>query len=280
MKKILFLLIAGFLFTTACQENMPVIPCLSCDGGDGPDLNPEDKKVIIEEFTGVRCVNCPAGSAEIQNLLNFYGEQLIAISIHAGFYANPYPESQFDLSTQEGSNLENFLGLPVGYPTSVIDRKLFQGEPDLQLEGTTSWGGYIAQQLEEDAKITLDIVNNWDPGTRKLTIDISGGAIEAVDEEVRLSIMLVESGIKDTQLTPSGKQNDYSHKHVLRGMATAYDGDVIAASGMAVGDLISEQYIYDIPEDWSAGDCVVVAFVHNGTTNKEIIQADEKHFSQ
>ena len=279
MKKILLLLIAGFLFTTACQENMPVIPCLSCDGGDGPDLNPEDRKVIIEEFTGVRCVNCPAGSAEIQNLLSFYGDRLIAISIHAGFYANPYPESQYDLSTTEGSSLENFLGLPVGYPTSVIDRKLFQGEPDLQLEGTTSWGGYIAQELEEDAKITLNIENNWNSGTRKLSIGISGGAIEAVSEEVRLSIMIVESGIKDTQLTPSGKQQDYSHKHVLRGMPTAFDGDVIA-NAMAVGDLIDESYTYDIPDEWDADNCVVVAFVHNGTTNKEIIQADEKHFTE
>ncbi len=276
MKKIFYFLILALLFTSACKENMPEIACLSCDDVGPQPPEPQDRIVVIEEFTGVRCVNCPAGSAEIQNLLSVYGERLIAISIHAGFYANPYPESQYDFSTSEGDNLEGFLGIPIGYPTGVIDRKLFSGESDLQLEGTSSWGGYIAQELDNDVKLTLEIENQWDSNTRKLTVDVVGGAIEAINENIRLTIMVLESGIKDTQLTPSGKVNDYVHKHVLRKTLTAYDGDVVASS-INAGDFINEQYSFTLPADWVEDNCTVVAFFQNGTSDKEILQADEKH---
>ena len=102
MKKLISFLLLALLITSACEEIQPVIDCLSCED-DGPPIviDPQDRKVLIEEFTGVRCVNCPAGSAEIQNLLSVYGEQLIAISIHAGFYANPYPENQYPYDYEE-----------------------------------------------------------------------------------------------------------------------------------------------------------------------------------
>jgi hypothetical protein len=276
MKKIVFLLIVTILFTSACKENMPEIACLSCDDGPPIIIEPQDRRVIIEEFTGVRCVNCPAGSAEIENLLSVYGERLIAVSVHAGFYANPYPESQYDFSTPEGDDIETFLGTPVGYPTSVIDRKLFGTEPDLQLEGTASWGGYVAEELISDVKITLEVDNQWESSNRKLTVGIVGGTIEAINEEVRLTIMITESDIIDTQLTPAGKDNDYVHKHVLRKTITASNGDVVASS-LGVGEFVNEEYTFTLPNDWVADNCTVVAFFHNGTTNKEVLQAAEKH---
>src|ERR1700741_1300369 len=90
-----------------------------------PELG--DRKVLIEEFTGVRCVNCPDGSAEIENLLSLYGGNLVAVSIHSGFFSDPYPDNLYDFRTPEGDQLLNYLGQPLGYPTAVIDRKLFNG---------------------------------------------------------------------------------------------------------------------------------------------------------
>lgn len=276
MIKLSHILLFAFLFTTACHENMPEIACLSCDDEEQVIVEPQDRKVLIEEFTGVRCVNCPAGSAEIENLLAFYGERLIAVSIHAGFYASPYPESQFDLSTPEGENLENLLGIPQGYPTSVIDRKLFQGEPDLQLEGAASWGGYVEQEIDNEVVLTTQITNEWEAANRKLTVNVTGGALETISEDIRLSVMILESGIKDTQLTPSGKDNDYEHKHVLRKMLTNYAGDAVATS-LNSGEIITEQYSYTLPTGWNEDKCTVVAFFHSGGSNKEIFQADEEY---
>ena len=103
IRNIFFFVVLLAVSSCCFNETSPVIPCLSCDdGGDGPDTTEVVKKVLIEEFTGVRCVNCPQGSAEIENLLSIHGDKLVAISIHAGFFAPPYPESLYDLRTPDG----------------------------------------------------------------------------------------------------------------------------------------------------------------------------------
>jgi hypothetical protein len=279
MKKIIlvFLYISSLF---ACQENMPEIACLSCEN-EQVVLQPQDRRVLIEEFTGVRCINCPAGSIEIENLLSIHGEKLIAVSIHAEFFANPYSENQFDFRTDEGEFIISLLGLPEAYPSAVIDRKQFTGESDLQLVGKELWAGRIAQQLEETAKVSLIVDNNYDVGPRNLSVDISGGALEVINEEVRLTVMITENNIKDAQLTPDsspGLDLDYSHKHVLRKVLTAYDGDNLADT-MAAGDTFEKSFSFSLPEGWNAANCEVIAFAHLAGDRKDVLQAAEEHLT-
>ena len=43
------------------------------------------RAVLIEDFTGQRCVNCPNAVAEIERLQEAYGEEnVIAVGIHSG----------------------------------------------------------------------------------------------------------------------------------------------------------------------------------------------------
>ena len=101
------------LSISACTEIAPVVPALG------------DRKVLVEEFTGVRCVNCPAGASELDNLRGIYGDRLVVVSVHAGEFSPPFSDSRFDFRTPEGEALEKRLGAPLGYPTAVINRKQF-----------------------------------------------------------------------------------------------------------------------------------------------------------
>ncbi|MEZ4950364.1 MAG: hypothetical protein R2784_13400 [Saprospiraceae bacterium] len=78
-----FGLLATLLILASCQENMPEIPDLTNISSN--------RKVIIEEFTGAGCVNCPAGSAEIEVYWHSFPNNLIAVSIHTGTFARPIP---------------------------------------------------------------------------------------------------------------------------------------------------------------------------------------------
>ena len=225
----------------------------------------------------MRCVNCPQGSAEIENLLSVYGEQLIAVSIHAGFFSDPYA-GQEDFRTEGGTNLLSFLGEPLGFPTAVINRKQFAGEDDLQL-GQASWGGYIAQELTGLADFVLDIENDFDSGSSVLDINISVASVEDFTGQANLTVMLTENNITSQQLTPAGDDLDYVHKHVLREVVTSFDGDPIDES-LDAGKTIEKSYSVTIPDNWNINNCSIVAFIHDSGNSKVIFQADEAKLLQ
>lgn len=275
-----FILIFLACFFFACEENMPEIACLSCDNEE-VIITPQDRRVLIEEFTGVRCINCPAGSVEIENLLSIHGDKLIAVSIHAEFFANPYSENQYDFRTDGGEFIISLLGLPEAYPSAVIDRKQFTGESDLQLVGKELWAGRIAERLEETAKVSLTVNNSYDATSRNLSVEVSGGALEGIDEEVRLTIMVTENDIMDAQLTPESSPSldlEYKHKHVLRTVLTAYDGDNLA-DAMLEGDTFEKSYSFTLPDGWNPDNCEVIAFVHLAGDQKDVLQATEEHLA-
>jgi len=65
---------------------------------------PENRKVILEEFTGINCTFCPQGHAIAQNIQNNNQGDVFLINIHSGSFANPNG-SQPDLEPNGGKPL-------------------------------------------------------------------------------------------------------------------------------------------------------------------------------
>ncbi|MCB9295848.1 MAG: Omp28 family outer membrane lipoprotein [Lewinellaceae bacterium] len=278
MKNLISLcLLLSSLLWLGCEEIPPEInPRM---GGENPiEVTPVDsqqRQVLIEEFTGVRCVNCPAGSAAIEGLLADYGQRLVAISIHAGSFAPPYPDSE-DFRTDEGTNLLSYLGAPLGYPTAVVNRKKFEGEFDLQL-GRTQWPGFIVDELGSPPKVKIDIQNAYSDEDRRLEVKVTLYVEENIaEDEVHISVAITENDIQELQLTPSSGTPDpnYKHKHVLRDMLTTYNGDRIDED-LTAGAVIEKNYTMTLPTGWVAENCEVVAFVNLDGDNKEVLQAHQ-----
>ena len=269
MKQLSFFFLLFLFFFSACTEIPPEIPS---GGGSNPG-NDQEKQVLIEEFTGVRCVNCPAGSAQIQDLLATYGERLVAVSIHAGEYSPPLPESQYDFRTDEGDQLIDYLGAPFGYPSAVIDRKQFSGEFSVQLS-QSKWAGYIAQELAEAAQVKINIEPEYEESSRNLMVKITVFPQEDLSDDLNLSVMITEDGIADYQVTPSGTVPDYEHRHVLRDMLTPYDGEPFAGPLLSGSELV-RQYSFALPQAWVAAHCHVVALVSKAGASKEVLQVHQ-----
>ena len=99
----------------------------SCDIVEGPYMiengtNPVDttsnnfvKKVLIEDYTGHTCPNCPDAARQLEAIQDFYGDQVIGMAIHIGkAFAMPYPSSQspkfqYEFRTKWGEEYDNFL---------------------------------------------------------------------------------------------------------------------------------------------------------------------------
>ena len=249
----------------------PLAPGNPGSGQSAPQM------VWIEEFSGVRCVNCPAGSAELDQLAKAYPGRLVVVSIHAGFFSNPYSENRYDFRTTEGNNLLNLLGQPLGYPSAVVNRKKFEGETDLQLS-RTQWAGFIAQELNKTPAVDLNVASTFNAGTRELRADVDVKRLDNLADPgtLRLSVFLTENDIQDTQLTPEGKKDDYLHRHVLRKALTPFDGAPVGGDLTAVGASVRRSFVFTMPQGWRPEACKLVAAVHRSGDSWEVLQAAEK----
>ena len=272
-----FLFLILVYLVTACDETKPIIPCLSCESNVNP-TNPEIvvKKVLLEEFTGVRCVNCPKAKTEINNLQSaaVFGDNFIAVSYHAGFFSRPYNESINDYRTEQGDDIIEFLDQPIGFPSGVINRKQFSGEADLQIEAFASWGGFIGQELEEKAIISIDLETTYNANNSVLNVSVRITPTQNINDALNLSVLITENDIIDVQLTPDGIINDYAQTHVFRTMITNTFGNPINEVLIA-NQSISSIYAFTLPSDWVAEKCKVVAFVHHAEQSKEVLQVEE-----
>ena len=259
------------VLASGCQENCPIIPPL------GPPETGE-RKVVVEEFTGNQCVNCPDGAAELENLRSLYGENLIVVSVHAGFFAEPTPnKSTLDFRTPDGDQLLNLLGEPVGYPSAVIDRTIFGSESTLQL-GQSKWANYIASEIQDEPTVSIGSTHTYDAVTRQLKLDITMlPQVDLSNQSLVYSVILTESNIINYQLTGAGQVLDYSHKHVLRDILTNATGDAITEA-TTLGAVINRTVNYSLPENIVAENCEVVIFVSNATT-KAVLQAESVHLN-
>ncbi|MDQ3018121.1 MAG: Omp28-related outer membrane protein [Bacteroidota bacterium] len=262
--KSLFILFISTLLIS-CEENRRVIVPFVPEG---------DRVVLLEEFTGKGCTNCPKGSREIENLLTLFPENLIAVSIHAGFFANPqlFPLGQYDLRTDEGELLIDYLGSPIGYPSGVVNRTLFNGEMQL---GANAWSSAISQYIQTPPAVDLAIEREYNEATRELTLTVNGIGKEAISGELKLSIMLTESGIVDAQddQEAGGIVQDYVHRHVLRDMLTPATGETLTTN-FSIGQTFSKTFATTIDPVWVVSNMDLIAFVTivNGN-NFPVLQA-------
>jgi thiol-disulfide isomerase/thioredoxin len=72
--------------------------------------NPENKNVVLEEFTGINCVACPSGHQTAQQIHTANPDDVVVIAIHTGGYANPSP-GQPDYRTEWGGAIAAQTGL-------------------------------------------------------------------------------------------------------------------------------------------------------------------------
>jgi hypothetical protein len=258
----------------ACTEIPPIINPLQVDQ-ELPTPDSTLQKVLIEELTGVRCVNCPGGTAEVLRLQELLGKQVIAVALHAGSFALPYNnESKEDFRIPETASLLNYLGSPLGYPSAVVNRKRYEGERDLQLSKSL-WPIFTSQEIQTAARMKIDLRVQFDGATRDLRVDVNMEALAAIEEtSLKLSVMLVEDRVADVQLTPDGKKADYLHRHNLRDMLTAFNGNAIE-SNLAAGTQLSRNYFYTLPATWEAAECSIVAFVHLDGAKKDVLQVEK-----
>jgi hypothetical protein len=260
----------------------------SCDKVEPPYIESRDycsgnKKVLIEDYTGHGCVNCPSAAVLAHDLKEQFCERIVIIGVHAGYFAQPdfegNPIFSDDFTTEAGNIWDSYFGnSAMGNPNGLVDRVEFNGS---QVIFPQSWGEVADQLLTEPAQALLTLYNDFDDASKTLTTTVTTEFQQDLDGDYKLIVCITEDNIiaaqknNDAEIGPTPIDSTYVHNHVLRTTMNGVWGESITGSGnVAMETPYQKTYSLVIPDGWKPEDCHVVAFVYNDA-GKQVLQVEE-----
>ena len=202
---------------------------VGCDAVERPDRWREDpapivprRNVLLVDFTGQRCSNCPAAADLLRSLTaGPAGARIIAVSVHGGALALSTDASPRGLAGPDARRLTDEARVS-SWPQGTVDRPV--GGTLLR---PSAWNATLAERLalaaDADAAAQQSLVADAHVAlaTRTLSYTLRPrhltDAAGQPDAETYLHLWLVEDSITAPQTLADGTERaDYLHRHVLR----------------------------------------------------------------
>lgn len=258
--------IEGTLYDCNYQQAFPVKPI---------------RKILIEDFTGWNCPNCPEAARIIEDIADRYPCHLVSIAIHAGYFTYGFlgeggPEFTTDVGFElggDGTAESGFFNVSL-QPIGVMDRKQWNDEFKIAKE---LWADSLVSFLSENvfSNIGIEISNEFDTPSNTLTSTITTKTYGIIESKLSLVVYLTESHILGKQVDGSQTLYDYEHNHVLRaGLNGTWGEEISSASSVASNATFTNSFTSIFADEWIPQNCKVIAFVTN-TETKEVIQVEE-----
>lgn len=255
----------------------------ACDYIKGDKVDPNGfagstNKVLVEDFTGHMCGNCPQAHAQAAALHETYGENLVVVAIHAGSFASVVPSLGYstDFRTDMGNELEEYYDADVqGLPIGMVNRRTWGGAV---LTRHVNWGTEVATVLAEAPKMKLDLAPSYDETSNTISVDVDIEYQSVGSASHQLVLLITEDGIISKQAkydTSSQHIDEYVQNHVLRGTITPGTWGVpVKGADIFLGEKFQMSYERVLDSAWVPANCHVVGYVLDNTT-KEILQVEE-----
>ncbi len=256
--------------------------------------SPENKKALVEKFTGINCNYCPCGDVVIYGAVENNPENIIVVKIHEGGYAVP-GSGQPDFRTAFGDAISS-QSINNGNPQISVNRHVFT---DYTSAGGTaisacySNASGIAMQspptyaideiLLEPAYLNIAAQAEINYSSNTLTVNTevyyTGDSPSSTN---LLNIAIVQDNTIAFQAGSSlaaGGAN-FVHNDRLVDLITGQWGEEINPTGQ--GSLIQTTHTYNIPENYNGvpvvlDDLKVVVFVTEST--QEVINVSRAEMS-
>lgn len=217
---------------------------------------PQNRTVLLEEYTAINCGNCPVGHALAEDLLLAYPGSLTVVAVHGGGLADP-GQGQPDLRTSWGASLWSHYGVN-SQPRGAINRIPVNSQTVIS---TSGWTTAVNNALALPSPVNIGVASAFDPGPRTLTVDVElFYTADSPGGSDRITVELKENHIIGYQQDyQNGAHADYDHVHALRACITDLWGDEVNTTDQ--GALVARSYSFTVPEAWDIANCEVVAIV-------------------
>lgn len=242
---------------------------VGCDSVDENDRYIEmppvesNRVVLLEDFTGQYCVNCPDAHEVMEQLSEQYAGSLIPVSIHAkvGNLAimegefGPYEgtDGMIGLTNEQGSELAKRAGITSKLPAGSIDGGSLCEYPYWAAEVRNAM--QVPTSIEMEGSATVDAEG-------KITASATMVAGQQIDHALTISMWVLESGIVAIQQTSSGLTMSYVHNNVFRGAIGELFGNPLTLDREEPKTV---EYSTPAKEHWNLANLSVVAFVSDNS---------------
>jgi hypothetical protein len=236
------------------------------------------KHVLLEDFTGHKCVNCPEAALSAQELAEEQNHKLIIYSVHAGFFAEPDETGDFQADYRCPTGNELYADFPGFNPYALIDRVEYNGSVVI---GDNNWETVVMQELEKPNSVDLKLRNIYYPDLNKIQLSVISKFHSATTDLYKLVVYIVEDGIVSPQknnnpgIGPSPVWLNYEHHNILRTSINSTYGEFITSDGTVTdGKEYTNHFIFPMNQGWITANCKIIAYIYNDAT-KEIMQVAE-----
>lgn len=230
------------------------------------EIEPTGKTVLIKDFTGVLCVNCPAAADyahELQQRLD--AEHIIIMGVHAGALAQAsgmFPNFVTDEGTQWYGNNDSNPLFSVDYVGLTDGHTLYVEQIDTP----------ASNALEEEQSFEVTIANDYDEDSRHLEVTSSAIALQQMTGDFYVTACLVEDGVVGWQKIPGGVNREYVFRNVFRGTLNGANGQGFLNGEASPSESFGFTFSADIDADFNADNCYMLVYVYDKSQGDKILQ--------
>lgn len=224
--------------------------------------------VLLEDYTGVKCNNCPAAGEIALQLQQQYGHQLIVLGVHPkGALQNPgggFP----DFRTDDGNEWNNAFNI-AAYPNGLVNR-------NGGVAGPANWAANVGNVIDNPAPARIVIKSEYNDADRELRLSVHTKILSDLPKS-KLTICMMEDNILGKQVTPNGIDTAYMHRHVFRGTADGITwGRNLGDEDLKAGSNFVTNFKFNVDEKYNAEEFYIVAFLADENSKVVYMAAEKK----
>jgi hypothetical protein len=277
---IVFIAIVSTIIWSSCQKvdnplkiidqrTFPeIIDPIDTTGGDSLNFISKYvnyRQVLLEEFTGHLCVNCPEAAKLAHDLAESLDDKLIIYTIHAGVFAQVQNNNVFntDLRSVPGDRIYTDFQI-FANPMAMVNRLPYNGLYQIFKD---NWTAAVTAEIQKPNAANMRVSNTYFPNQRILKVDVESEFLGQPQGEFKLVVFLVEDSIVSPQLNNNpliGPDTlfNYVHRNVLRANVSPTYGTLLGDNGLVVaGEMYKKDYTFLISNDWVATKCRIIAYI-------------------
>ena len=274
---VLFVLVF-FACTKLEEPYTKVIPRVSKDTVIDWDTVTKVRRVLLEDYTGHKCVNCPEASILAASLEAQYEGKLHVLAVHAGVFAIPSSTGDYTLNLSNPTSEAWYTSFGItSNPNGMVNRKFFNGA---QILVPDKWLASIEEIINTAQDAELLIINQYNASSRKLNLTVFSHFLNNLSGSYNLTVCIVEDSLIGAQknnnpsVGPSPDWLNYVFMDVMRGSVNGNNGELLTTA-VNTGTTYMKKFIVTLNSAWTPKNCHVLAFISNSET-KEIIQVEKK----